>query len=1153
MIELKLSFLGSFEAVRNDTSTIHFRSLKERALLAYLAEETDRAHQRSSLLGLLWPELPESSARNNLSQTLSRLRRLIENTAPHPEYFIANRQTIHFSIHNHIQIDTVQCRTFLDDSYRGKMGDVSEESRLESGLLFYRGEFLQGFSLPDCEEFEMWLLFKREYYRELILGSLKRLATLYLDSGRYADAQTVAQRHLTLEPWAEVAYQQLIMASALNGQRTEALTRYEQLREILWTELGVAPDEATTALMQRIKRGELAPANLQPAILQAPSEPVDTLFADSSSLPTINTEPKVNKDSQKTEEAYLSSEPHPLPTAVVDSPGIKQRAIFHRPPRRANSLFGRERELAEITNFLSNPQCRLLTLTGPGGVGKTRLAIEVANLINTQHDGKGDDDKGEKEAVNLFAHGVAFVSVAALDEPAAMVNAIQAMLGISTPANQEAQESLLNYLEGLELLLLLDNYEHLANDPALLIAILEQAPAVKLLLTSRIRLNLVEEWVYEISGLSLPDLDNQAHEPTPAEIAHSSAVQLFVSYATRVRSDFVLSAENALDVLRICTLVTGLPLAIELAASWIRVMPSAEIHAELQHNINFLVASAAKPERHRTFEAVFDSSWRYLAEQERMAILQLSIFRGSFDRDAAFNVADASLFLLASLIDHSFLKRGDRERYEMHELLRQIATERLAADPQLEEKTRTAHANYYGEFLAKRTAWMSGAQVTMALDSIEQSFENIRIAWRRLLETASWQRLDLALDALYYFCTIRGRRSEAVHLLEVLEQTLMRTYDNRTERLLTRVQSRLGACYLGLGNQNLAQMLIQEALDRAKADDDRQELAFCLSQLGFVLSTSGDLANADLVYTESLQLYQQINHRVGTADLLNKRGVIAHDLGMLTVAKEFYVRSYTIAKVQQNIYLLSIVLFNLGKISEGMGDYSEAVRYYRESMPHQQALNDSEGMGYVLHGLARVEMHLGNYPHADELCVEALNHFRDINFRRGIIFALSLLGEIALQQGHAQTASTHLQESLTLAQRFNSPLFISVNLTLLGRVALALDDLELAWTYGCEAIELAQQTKSIAAEATTLCLLGAITTLRNEYQAAKEYFEKALALAQESVAPLIQLEAQLGVATLFFHRGEKYAGAELLQQIQTNPALTYFIRQSIGQLEAHLI
>lgn len=1187
MVQLNLSFLGSFAATQGGSPITRFRSVKEQALLAYLAEEADHAHQRSTLLGLLWPELPERSARNNLSQTLSRLRRTLESPIFQPEYLVATRQIIRFAIRDSLQIDTAQFRALLDIA-QGETNTTDEEYNLEAAAQLCRGEFLQGLSVPACEEFEMWLLFKREYYKRLLREGLERLTTLYLDGGRYADAQVVAQRHLALEPWAEVAHRQLIMALALNDQRTSALAQYEQCRERLWNELGVAPDAATTALMQRIKSGEFAPTNFQPAVVQATNEHLDAAPSHASSTQIATATLKIQQIKGRAitgDQAELSIRSG----SEGDGSISKQKMIFYRPPARTISLIGRSRELAEIVNYLSDPQCRLLTLTGPGGVGKTRLAVEVANLVNN-----GQERRREEANVNLFAHGVAFVPLAAVDEPTALVDAIQTVLGISTPAQQDAQEVLLDYLEGLQLLLLLDNYEQLADDPTLLVALLEQAPAVKLLLTSRVRLNLAEEWVYEVSGLSLPDTDtkvdpdvippveqaapgdtkeeiaipppprdwaisseqieinrhvSQRLQPTVAEIAQSSAVQLFVRHAKQVHSNFELNAENATDILRICTLTTGLPLALELAASWVRALSCAEIYAEIQQNIDFLVASSLKANRHRTLEAVFESSWRYLDEKERTVLLQISIFRGGFDRKAAYQVARAPLPVLVSLIDHSFIKRSNRDGYEMHELLRQFAARRLAADIQLAEQTRTAHADYYAEFLAERAEWMSGKQVIMALEDIKQHFENIRIAWRRLIKTGAWQRLDSMIDTLYQFATIRGRRSEAVNLLEEVNQILTQSSNEDAEMLMTQVRSRLGACYLGLGEQQLAHSFLEESLERAKAAADLQESAFCLSQLGFVLSTSGDLPGADQLYTESLQIYQDLGDATGTADLLNKRGVIAHDLGTLMEAREFYVRSYTLAKAQHNIYLLSTVLFNLGKVSEGMGEYTAALSYYHESMPHQQTLNDSEGIGYVLHGSARVEMHNGNYQQANELCSQALSIFHSINFRRGVIFALALLGEIALQQGHAQRAAMYLQESLTLAQEFNSPLFISIDLTLLGQVALGSDNRELAMVHGCNALEIAKQIPSKVAEASALCLLGTISTLQNDYSIATEYFENALEIAKESTAPLIQLEAQLGMATLLFYQGKGPDAFKLLQEIHSNPALTYMMRQLAGQLE----
>ncbi len=343
MADLTLAFLGPLLVTKNDTPITSFRSLKERALLAYLSEEADHAHPRSSLLSLFWPELPEQTARNNLSQTLGRLRRTLETDAAQLAYIDATRQQIQFINGNGIHIDTDRFRSLLGELRLAQEGQSVDASNLEAALQLYRSEFLQGFSLPGCEEFEQWLLQKRAYYQRLAVAGLERLATLYLDAGRYADAQAVAHRHLVLEPWAESAHRQLMAALTLNGQRAAALAQYEQCRQLLLAELAIEPEAMTTALFEQIQRGDL----------------------DNSG--TV--------DSGTVRDAVLSIPPA-LPALTHD---------WHEMPTLPN-FFGRSVELAQLQQWLVVDRCALVALLGIGGQGKTALAAQLVPTIADHFD-----------------------------------------------------------------------------------------------------------------------------------------------------------------------------------------------------------------------------------------------------------------------------------------------------------------------------------------------------------------------------------------------------------------------------------------------------------------------------------------------------------------------------------------------------------------------------------------------------------------------------------------------------------------------------------------------------------------------------------------------------------------------------------------------
>ncbi len=356
----------------------------------------------------------------------------------------------------------------------------------------------------------------------------------------------------------------------------------------------------------------------------------------------------------------------------------------HNLPTQPTSFIGRGPEVAKIIELLADPDCRLLTLVGTGGIGKTRLAIGAATKM-----------------VDAFAYGVYFVPLQSIQSTDFLISAVADAIKLPLSGQQDPQIQLFNHLDNKEMLLVLDNFEQLLDKGGaqLLVNILKAGSSVKLLVTSREVLNLQEEWLYPIHGLPVPD-NVQTQNP---EIY--GAVQLFVERARQVQRDFSLADESE-QVIRICQLVEGMPLAIELAASWTKVLSCANIAAEIQRNINFLSTSLRDvPERHRSMEAVCEQSWQLLPAEERRVFKRMSVFRGGFRREAAQAVAGASLSGLLRLVDKSLLRREASGRYAIHELLRQYAEEQLAQTSSEEiANTRELHCTYYMAFLADRSA-----------------------------------------------------------------------------------------------------------------------------------------------------------------------------------------------------------------------------------------------------------------------------------------------------------------------------------------------------------------------------------------------------------------------------------------------------------------
>ena len=696
------------------------------------------------------------------------------------------------------------------------------------------------------------------------------------------------------------------------------------------------------------------------------------------------------------------------------------RAAALRPPRTvlpasSTSFVGRTRELAELADLLTDPGCRLLTLVGPGGIGKTRLSLEVAAA-----------------AQESFEDGAAFVSLQPVADAEALAPAIATALGYALTGREDAREQVKRHLRPARLLLILDNFEHLLDEALWLAELLDEAPGLCLLVTSREALNLREEWRYPLGGLALPG--DEGGDPEVPE--QTEAVRLFMARAQQVRRDFSLAAERA-GVLRLCRITEGMPLALELAAAWITALSPDAIAEEIERNLAFLATNLRNvAPRHRSVQAAFDHSWALLSEEERRAFRRLALFRGGFRREAAEQIAGANLPLLAALVDKSLLRYETDGRFHLHELLRHYAHEWLRAAPDEEMQTDAAHRDYYLSLAADLREPITGGAQREAVAAITAELDNIRAAWRSAATAGDCAALGRAAHTLTIYHDFRARYREGLSLLEegllVLRAALP---SPQADRLLA-------SMLVDVARFNHRLMRLP-AMRAALAESDA-----CYARLasppppgqftdpgvwwGILALLGGHYAEAARLGEEAVCRNTQ-HDRPGNLPLAWwVRTAAALWQEDLATAGEYASRGTAAALAAGDRWYLTYAHNQQGHIATARGDYGEARRHYEVGYAIREEFDDPEGMAGGLGHLAKVAARQGAWAEAEDLYRRSLALAREIGDYGAQVHALNGLGLVACAAGDFAPAGLHFAEGLSLAAEVRFMRFILTLLTSAG-------------------------------------------------------------------------------------------------------------------------
>lgn len=799
----------------------------------------------------------------------------------------------------------------------------------------------EGVLLP-ADPYSDWLAHPRETLRRLNRANCLALAAHYEAKGAYTKAIPLLAPLVADDPLDEMIHRELMRLYALSGQPAAALRQYELCAETLAAELGVDPEAETVALVEAIQAKELAPA-------------------------------------------------------VRKAERVETERHRHHLPAQSTPFVGREVEVGDVRRLLqAEPAHRLVTLLGPGGIGKTRLALAIG-----------------AEELEAYDDGVCFVPLAPIKSAEHIAPTIAANVGLRFFGAEGPEEQLLDFLHSRRMLLLLDNFEHVMEGKTLVAEILRRAPGVQMLITSRERLNLSGEAVYAVGGLPFPAQDDGIDAAAPREVDAYGAIQLFMQHAERARPRMVFGPDEMAAVTRICRLVQGMPLAIVLAAGWLEMLSPAEIADELGQSVDILESEMADlPTRQRSMQAAFDGSWQRLPAGEQDAFMRLSVFRGGFTREVAQEVCGAALLSLRRLVHKSFVTIDEEGRYQIHELLRQYGEACLEAAG-IAAEARTVHANHYLAFLHGLEADLKGRRQLDALREIEADFENVRAAWLWALERDDSERVDRSLESLHLFCDMRARYREGIALL----QAALAPGVDHPELTRARLLARYSFMHVFIPGVDAPQIQadLEHCLAVARTHDSLADIAYTLFAYGgFRIFFDSEPAGALAMFDECLAAYDRLEDTFYRARVLNYVAWCHAAQSDLQRSFALTRESLELARMAGSRSDMAVALANLTEISLSLGDLQSAYEYGDEAIELCAQIGLPFVGAQVKLILALISFLRGKTGQSRRLVAEGLQRAEEYHYSLTLAYAAALGGVLAGLDGDCARGKRLGKESLEI-------------------------------------------------------------------------------------------------------------------------------------------
>ncbi len=1005
---------------------------------------------------------------------------------------------------------------------------AGQAGAIEQAIGLVRGDFLQGLLIADTPTFEDWQSQQSEYFRRQYGQALEKLTAALEQSGSYERALLYARRWLALDPLDEAACRAVMRQMAGLGDRAATVRQYQAAVQALQSELGVAPQPETTALYQAILQGEASAAQPEP-VRVAPAQ-----------------------------------------RAAAPLPGL---------PTPPTPFIGRRPEVEQVFTLLHDPANRLVTLQGPGGAGKTRLSIQAASEIAPE-----------------FPDGAWFVPLAAVQSVQGMIVAAANALSISFfRENERPRQQLLDFLSGKRLLLVLDNLEHVLKDGTELVNdMLAAAPGVKLLVTSRVRLSLQAEQVFRVAGMRFPDRETAAAWEDPGEQSRPfSAVQLFLERAHRVQPGFQLTRLNQAVVADICRLVDGSPLGIELAAAWLELLPPEEIAAEIARSLDFLESSAPDmPSRQRSLRAVFETSWKLLEENEKQAFCRLSVFQGSFTRQAAQQVSGASLRTLLGLANKSWLQQTSSGRFQLHELLRQYGLERLQTEQGEWQGANDQHAAYFAALISEQGRLLRTAGQIAALETIKAELDgNIQAAWKWLVSSGKIDILvEQMLPGLFHYWMVRNINEDLIVLLklarkaapagsrqrfilEIVETGFELSWSIFDDRPRERLESlweetnqaewpkdlgfwyfALVASYRDAMNYEVGDRRYQELLANLPADLDPWELGYSYIFDRAIL----DQSNLEIVHKSRLDSGLAIFQKLG---VVHEQGIVLRILGALAAQQKNYPQAieYSLAACSffeqaGDIMGIASILINLADYYTYFGKIDQAFQTFDHLKGFVSKAGNRRFYGQILSWESLVHSRFGKLEDALAARQESLDISRMVRSQMDIAWHTWELGEVHRLLGDFDQARAAYQLALPTFESLDEYIGQGFYHRGLGDIAMMQGDWEEARRCFEQALFFHEkEQRSVrtwglvyihARLGTALVELGAL-------DAARQHLFSSLRLAEERVNMDLKAPPLLGIAAMLARRGQVERAIEIAACISSSTVSWNESRTQARRLAEH--